>query len=364
MIRYENKTLDFKNKTIVLVYMLYFGDTVAITPFLETLRKEARGSKIILVMDGDYIDAVRYNPNIDDIIPVQRKKLGLLGTWKLGKSLREYHPDILFVLHGTSRTTLLGVASQAKLWIGRRGTRFDRLWMDRVVPITDHTKVASATYVSALSRLVGHEIPVPEMRTYSCAEWDNGALNFFRAHGIHKGDRLVGISVGSTRIEKDWPAERFGKVADYFAGLGYRPVFFGVERERELVDRAVKNLDCDPIIAVNELSMGEFIAAASWCSVAFTNDSGPLYVFDSRGVPTVSLFGPSSARNHYPMGPRSVALTSTDMPVGQDHVNHTIRDGNYVPIDHIPVDEVIRAGKWALGLQDSDLYRNHYVVIK
>ena len=38
-----------KNKTIVIMYMLYFGDMVSITPFLEVLRREAEGSRIVPV---------------------------------------------------------------------------------------------------------------------------------------------------------------------------------------------------------------------------------------------------------------------------------------------------------------------------
>ncbi len=37
--------VDLTNKTIVLIYMLYFGDMVSISPFLEVLRREAKGSK-------------------------------------------------------------------------------------------------------------------------------------------------------------------------------------------------------------------------------------------------------------------------------------------------------------------------------
>ena len=35
------RRVDLKNKTIVIMYMLYFGDMVSITPFLEVLRREA-----------------------------------------------------------------------------------------------------------------------------------------------------------------------------------------------------------------------------------------------------------------------------------------------------------------------------------
>lgn len=35
--------LDLKQKTIVIFYMLYFGDMVSITPFLEVLRRRSEG---------------------------------------------------------------------------------------------------------------------------------------------------------------------------------------------------------------------------------------------------------------------------------------------------------------------------------
>ena len=36
------RRVDLKNKTIVIMYMLYFGDMVSITPFLEIGRASCR----------------------------------------------------------------------------------------------------------------------------------------------------------------------------------------------------------------------------------------------------------------------------------------------------------------------------------
>ncbi len=354
-----NIQINLDHKVIVLVYMLYFGDTVALTPFLERLRNAAPNSKLILVLDGNCIDAVKYNPNIDVIVPVYRKEIGIYGTWKLGEKLRKYKPDIFFCLHGTSRTSILGLATQAKVWIGEPGTRFDWMFMKYSIPIFSGLKHASIAYLDLLELLGIPNAPCDGFKLYSCAEWDEEVQRFFSEYGVKKGDKLAGYSVGSSTLEKDWPAERFGQVASYFAKKGYRPVFFGIKREMDLVKRAVAGLHCDPIIAAGKFSMGEFISAVSWCSVGFTNDSGPMYVFDGRGVPTVAMFGPSNAKRHYPMGKRSVAISSWDMPLEQDHVNHTIRDGNYVSIDHISVEDVICAGEWALGLRESNEYSAH-----
>lgn len=193
-----------------------------------------------------------------------------------------------------------------------------------------------------------------------------GGKGFFAAEGVKPGDRLAGFSVGSSTAEKNWSAEKYGEVADHFARLGYRPVFFGVPSEMPLIEKALAHMKRrdEVIVAAGKLSMGEFIAAASWCAVAFTNDSGPMYVFDSRKVPVIAMFGPSNAKLHHPLGEKSCALATTDMPRTQDHVNHTIRDKSYTPIDAISAGDAVRAGEWALGMISDERYEGHLVLVE
>ena len=353
---------DIKNKVIVVVCMLYFGDMISISPFLEILRRAADGSKIVLVMDHRFVDAVAYNPHIDTVIPVDRKRCGVSGTWKLGRELRHLHPDLLIVLHGTGRTSVLAMAMHTKKWVGDVGLLTDRFFMTKKFLVERRDCHAAEKFVSVLSELGIEDITHEKMKIYTCDEWEQGARRFFSSFGIVKEQKIAGFSVGSSTSEKNWPAEKYGEVADYFYAKGYRPVFFGTSDETGLIKNALSGRQCrnDAITAAGRLSMGEFMAAVTWCDVAFTNDSGPMYVFDAGGVPTIALFGPSNAKLHHPLGVRSTALASTDMPWEQDHVNHTIRDGNYVPIDSISVKEVIRAGLWAIGERKTDEYAHHY----
>lgn len=357
--------LDLKQKTIVVFYMLYFGDMVSITPFLEVLRREAKGSRIILVIDQRFAESVQYNPNIDELVPVDRRAGGLSASWKLGRQLRDRHPDILFVLHGTTRTFLMGLAMHPKWWTGEAGTRLDHFFMDQELLVERKDCHAAEKYLRVLQDIGVEDLSHHGMQTFTGPAWETAAEAFFHKQGIRRGEKLAGFSVGSSTKEKNWPAENYGEVADYFAEKGYIPVFFGVTNELPLIEAAVGHMKWKEkaVIAAGKLSMGEFMAAASWCDVGFTNDSGPMYVFDSRGVPTIAMFGPSNARLHHPIGQRSCALSSSDLPLTQDHVRHTIRDKTYIPIERIPVEEVIRAGKWALGLREDKRYAKHYCII-
>ena len=60
----EGKKIDLNNKTIVVMYMLYFGDMVSITPFLEVLQPGSKkGRKLFLSLIPGFKESVQYNPN-------------------------------------------------------------------------------------------------------------------------------------------------------------------------------------------------------------------------------------------------------------------------------------------------------------
>lgn len=342
-------------KTIVIIYLLYFGDMICLSPFLEVLRRESKDSKIVLVMDAHFQEAVKYNPNIDVLVPFDRhgKEKGLASTWKLGQKIGKMKPDLLIVPHGTSRSTVMALAMKPKYWTGEEGTRFDHFFMDYPMTVETYDCNVVDKFLHILQKLGIKDIHHSGMKTYTCPAWEKAAAAFYASHHIHKGDKLVGLSVGSSTPEKNWPAEKFGQTADHFAEKGYFPIFFGVKSELPLIQKAQSVMKHPSLVAAGQLSMGEFMAASSWCSLFFTNDSGPMYVADSQGVPTISLFGPSNAKLHHPLGPCSQAISSWDIPYGPEHVNAVIRSGKFVPMDRISVDTVIQAGEEALAKTES-----------
>lgn len=168
--------------------MLYFGDMVSITPFLEVLRREAKGSKIILVMDARFLESAKYNPDIDGLIPFDRhgKEKGLAATWKVGKKIGALHPDILLTLHGTTRSTMLALAMHPKHWGGEAGTRIDWLFMDWPMTIETYNSHAVDKYLKVLERLGVKELSHHGMRTYTSPEWEKKADEFLLLKELRK----------------------------------------------------------------------------------------------------------------------------------------------------------------------------------
>lgn len=175
--------INLKHKNIVIIYMLYFGDMVSLSPFLEILRREAVGSRITLVIDARFQESVRYNPCIDTIIPVDRKKMGVSATWKLGKEIGKTHPDILMVLHGTTRTFLMAKAMKAKVWVGETGNPLGRFFIDDEILVERRDCHAAEKYVKVLEHLGVPNVAHHGMQMYTCLHGKRGPMLFLPQRG-------------------------------------------------------------------------------------------------------------------------------------------------------------------------------------
>lgn len=177
-------------KTIVIIYLLYFGDMICLSPFLEVLHREAGDSKIVLVMDSHFQEAVKYNPNIDVLVPFDRhgKEKGLASTWKLGQKIGKMDPDLLIIPHGTSRSTVMALAMKPKYWTGEEGTRFDHFFMDYPMTVETYDCNVVDKFLHILQRLGVKDLHHSGMKTYTCPAWEKAAAAFYASHHIHRGD--------------------------------------------------------------------------------------------------------------------------------------------------------------------------------
>ena len=61
-----------------------------------------------------------------------------------------------------------------------------------------------------------------------------------------------------------------------------------------MVKPVVEQMKTSPIVATGAFKLGPLAAAMKWCDLLITNDSGPMHVAISQGVPIVALYGPSN----------------------------------------------------------------------
>lgn len=285
---------------ILVTYLMHLGDLVLTTPFLHVLRKNAPQAKITYLVDEKLADVVRYNPNINEIITIDKKGRdnSLASLWRYSKKLSQNKYDLLINIHPNERTSFLCSFSGAKQKVGSVHKLFG-LFFDQVLFLNKKIHAADM-YIDILRQLGACDLAHNGLEIYTCSADEKFVDNFLVQENIQVRDKIISLNIGSAVLTKRWASERFAKVADYFAQKDYQIIFLGGKMDLPLVEDAIGFMKTKPVIATGKLTIGQLAALMKQTSLVITNDSGPMHMAISQKIPVVAMYGPSSPKLYGP----------------------------------------------------------------
>ncbi|MBK0419722.1 glycosyltransferase family 9 protein [Leucobacter sp. CSA1] len=126
------------------------------------------------------------------------------------------------------------------------------------------------------------------------------------------------VHVGAFYGSRQWPAERFGVVAESLASEGRRVVFTGsgAERARALDVARLAGLPEDAVLA-GRMSLGEFAAQIADAELVVSADTGAAHLASAYGTPSVVLFGPAPPEEWGPPPGPHIVLTDASQRRGE-----------------------------------------------
>jgi heptosyltransferase-1 len=137
---------------------------------------------------------------------------------------------------------------------------------------------------------------------------------------------------------KQWPAERYGHVAQRLAedgvrslinfGPGEEPLMRAVESASE---GTAKGMTC---------SLTELVALTRRARLFIGGDTGPMHLSAALGIPVVAIFGPTNPARNGPFATRSIVLRSPSSPT-----THSRRARPDPGLLEISSDEVVAAAR-------------------
>lgn len=116
---------------------------------------------------------------------------------------------------------------------------------------------------------------------------------------------FVVILPGSSVPEKCWGKERFSIVARQLGEDGYKVVVVGGKEDRGVGEQIAGTVGLN---LAGKTTLPETAAVIARSRLVICGDSGVLHIAAGLGVPTVSLFGPSSEVKWAPRGDNNVVL--------------------------------------------------------
>ena len=107
---------------------------------------------------------------------------------------------------------------------------------------------------------------------------------------------------------KQWPVERYGKVAKELAKDGICSVINYGPGEGELAEAV--EMESEGAARKISCSIAELIALTRRASLLIGGDTGPMHLAAALKIPVVAIFGPTNPARNGPFGTRSIVLRS------------------------------------------------------
>jgi ADP-heptose:LPS heptosyltransferase len=296
---------------ILALQFKYFGDAVLLTPALRALRAHFPDSELQLLVPEEIALLFQRLPCLNRIWPMPRRRgrAGLRQSWPILRALRREHFDRSVDFASNDRGAIISrlIGARRRLGWNERGGFFGRkfCYNDRVASETK-PQHESARLMQLLS---GWQIPPPPSLE---AEIHADPSLATAARQILPAERAVVCHVASSQPKKEWPLAHWAKLHHLATEAGYRLVFTTAlgEREQALMTE-LKKLIPNAVILPPVPELPLFLAVLARAGAFIAGDTGPLHFTAGLGVPTISLFGPSSSARWAPIGERHRILTGS-----------------------------------------------------
>jgi heptosyltransferase-2 len=295
----------------------WVGDVVMATPALRALRTLAGDDVLVGVMRPYVAEVLAGGSWFDESIVYAK------GQGDAVAQLRAAKLDVIVLLTNSLRTGWMAYRSGAPERVGMAGNLRSPLLTMRVHPArrgwrwrrVDLPTVAGYLHVA---QAAGAPPVAPTFELATTVTDERLADAVWQRHGWRRDERVAVFNTGGAfGAAKDWPGEHFAALARRLA----------VERDlRVLVNCGPKERDAARTIVAAagdrrvtsladeaDLPIGLTKAVIRRASLLVSTDSGPRFFGVAFGVPTVTLFGPTSV-----VMTRTHAAHETSVSLGLD----------------------------------------------
>ena len=301
--------------TVLAIRLRQLGDVLSTLGSLRALKGAAPDHRVLFVVDRAYHALLRTVPFIDDLIPEPPAAGGLGRLAAYGdyvNDIRSRRPSCVLDFHSNTRSAILSFLSGAPVRVGFDVRVRKLLYTDvepravyrsgGIAPRTSHESalalVRRCGFASA-EGTAGGTIPVtPDDRLRGSEILVRSGLS---AEAVERG-KLVGLNPGNPYPAKAWAPGNFGRLARMLGDEGSAVVVLWGPGEKEAALRVVAESAGAARLAP-PLALEQLPGVLANTRLVVTIDSGLKHLCVACGVPTVTLFGPTSPFEWHMGGP-------------------------------------------------------------
>ncbi len=268
--------MEIKNaEKILIIRFSSLGDVLLTTPFLRVLKKKYPRAIIDYCVKSNFVDAVRLNPNVNNIYSWKNEEEFFSLIHKLKKNDYQFVIDLQNNFRSKKIVRKLKIPHLSFIKPNLEKfllVRFKINLLKKTIPVAER-------YIKT----------VPELTT------DTEGLELFIsdeiAPQIEKNEKpFIGLVPGAFHFTKRWPLDYYAKLGQLLIAEGYEIAIFGGKSDREICKNLQKKIN-GSIDLSNDNNLFVTAANMKMCKAVVCNDSGLMHTATAVGTPVVSIFG-------------------------------------------------------------------------
>jgi heptosyltransferase I len=288
----------------LLVRLGSLGDVIHALPAASALRDTFPDARIDWAIDPKWQRLLEGNPDLNEIIPADRKSAAGIAATVSKLRAAEYTCALDF--QALYKSALLAFSCGAPRRIGfqssyAREALASLLYTEQFNPRGPHKVDHNLT----LAEAAGARLGTPRFPLQVRPEDDGRVAQELAHHNI--SDFYV-LNPGGGWRSKCWPPERYGELHRQIAAqYGWRGVVSFGPGEENLGQDVVCTAGIPPAVAI-PLELGPLMALLRRARLIVSADTGPLHLAAALGTPAVGLFGPTDPARNGPFGDTSISI--------------------------------------------------------
>jgi heptosyltransferase-2 len=286
----------------------WVGDVVMATPAIRALRKLVGDGQLVGVMRPYVAEVLAGSEWFDETVIYAKPTKGKTAPsaellWPaVRKRLRGLQLNQVVLLTNSLRTAWMACQTGATERIGMAGNLRSPLLTTKVYPPRRGWRRVTLPAINGylqVAQAAGAAPESPALQLSTTAADERTADVVWQRLGLPRDGRVAVLNTGGAfGAAKDWPAEHFSALARRLAVERDLSVLVNCgPAERQAVAAIVEKANHPRVVSLAAepaLPIGLTKAVIRRAALLVTTDSGPRFFGVAFGVPTVTLFGPTS----------------------------------------------------------------------
>jgi heptosyltransferase I len=298
---------------IAIVKLSALGDIVHAMVALQFIKAHLPDIQIDWIVEERFAEVLKNNPDVNNILTVNLKSLktNKAGIFQQINNVRIYalnNYDLVIDAQG-----LIKSAITARL-LGKRIAGFDAgsirekaaAWFYDIKVTCVYDANTIDRYALVLSSPLGINITTEQIlnkKPFLFFTNEDPQIYDF----LHKDRKNIILVIGSTWDSRNYPADKFVKIAQALQQNCL--VVWGSEQEREKAEWM--SMQSDTIKVMPKLDLNSLKALIAHADLLIGNDTGPTHIAWALNIPSITLFGPTPVSRVYQTGINKVVKSAS-----------------------------------------------------